>query len=290
MSPNPSATARLVEEARDDSSLQLQHAAFTRLVQQCQHSVFALALSTLRNTADAQDAIQDAFEIAWRRLHQLRDPDAFEGWLKSIVVRNCRRRQRQRDFASPTVSPPAVHAEPPGLDYNNVIASAVEQLSKGERDVIVMFYFLGYSQPQISRLLRLKAGTVGKRLHSARLHIRRALPRSVRNDFVRHVPSAGFATRVRRGLLDAYVGHYRFEGRPDHVVSISRVDDTLVSHSAGQRHTLLSFGQDALATVHYDGEGRFRRNERGEVTHFVYYEFGRRLGVARKIIVPAPDL
>ena len=275
----------LVERARDnDAPLQQQHDAFTRLVQQSQHTVFALALSTLRNAADAEDVTQDAFALAWRRLRQLRNPAAFDAWLKSIVVRQCRRRQRQRQLASETmVLPAAVGPEAPRLDYQDVITSAMARLPVGERDVTVMFYFLGFSQPQIARLLVLKEGTVGKRLHSARLRIRRALPRSVRNDFVRHGPSAEFATRVQRGLLDDYVGRYRFERRPDHLVSIFREGDSLVSDAGGQRHLLLSLGDHSLGTRDYDGEARFRRSRRGDVTHFVYYEFGRRLGVARKI-------
>jgi hypothetical protein len=45
------------------------------------------------------------------------------------------------------------------------------------------------------------------------------------------------------------------------------------------RHVLVSVGKHSL--LNYDGEGHFRRNRRGDVTHFIYYEFGRRMGVAR---------
>ena len=168
------------------------------------------------------------------------------------------------------------------MDYQSVVAAALERLPEGERDVTVLFYFLGYSLPQIAKLLSLKAGTVGKRLHSARLRIRRGLPRSVRGDFIRLAPSKQFLERVGRGLLDEYVGEYRFEGRPDHVVTITREGDSLVSEARGQRNVLVSVGRRSLHTTNYDGEGRFRRNRRGAVTDFVYYEFGRRLGVARK--------
>ena len=164
----------------------------------------------------------------------------------------------------------------------SVVASAIAKLPNAERDVIVLYYYLGYSLPQIAKLLRLKPGTAGKRLHSARLHIRRVLPHSVRADFVRVTPSASFANRVRRGLLDEYVGLYRFRERPDHVVSIVTLGDRLISESAGQRHVLVSIDEDSLRTRDYDGEGRFRRNRRGEVTHFVYYEFGRRMGIAHR--------
>jgi hypothetical protein len=49
---------------------------------------------------------------------------------------------------------------------------------------------------------------------------------------------------------------------------------------------LLSLDGESLLTRHYDGEGRFQRDRDGNVTHFVYYEFGKRLGVARKVTGP----
>jgi RNA polymerase sigma-70 factor (ECF subfamily) len=283
--PDTAATSRLVQRARDPAaSLHEQHAAFTQLVQQSQHVVFGMALAGLVDVDDAKDAAQEAFATAWHRLRQLRDPSAFAPWLKSIVASECSRRRRRRKLESEATTLPGTHEETPSrLDYQCVIASALEQLSEGERQVTVLFYFLGYSQPQIARLLRIKAGTVGKRLHSARARIRRVLPRSVRGDFVRITPSVAFAERVRHGLLDAYVGKYRFERRSNHVVSIVREGDTLVSESAGQRHVLVAGAEQSLITVHYDGEGRFRRDRSGRVTHFVYYEFGKRLGVARRV-------
>lgn len=278
-------TAHLVEASRDPTaSLQERHEAFTRLVQRSQHVVFALALSSLREVEEAKDAAQDAFGTAWRRLHQLRDPNAFDPWLKAIVLRECLRRRRQeRSVSHPIPAIDDARAEADGLDYEQLIAAALDELPNGERDVIVLFYFLGCTQPQIARLLRLKPGTVGKRLHSARLRIRGRLPSAIRGEFVRLTPSTGFAARVRRGLLDEYVGAYRFESRPDLTVTIAREGDSLISDAAGQRHVLVSLGEHVLATRHYDGEGRFGRNGTGEVTHFVYYEFGRRLGVAHRI-------
>jgi RNA polymerase sigma factor (sigma-70 family) len=279
------ATAPLVEKAREPTaSLQEQHAAFAQLVQQSQPIVFAVALTSLRDVEDAKDASQEAFATAWHRLRQLRDPSAFEPWLKSIVVRECARRHRQRSFVAEAMAPPAtVEADAERADYQDLLAAALDELPESERHVTVLFYFLGYSQPQIARLLRLKPGTVGKRLHSARLRIRRRLPRSVRSDFVRRLPAAEFVARVRRGLLDEYIGEYRFERRPDHVVRITREGDSLISDAGGQQHVLVSAGEHSLVTTQYDGEGRFRRDPSGAVTHFVYYEFGRRLGIARKI-------
>jgi hypothetical protein len=82
--------------------------------------------------------------------------------------------------------------------------------------------------------------------------------------------------------LDEYVGTYRFDRRPDLVVSITREGDCLMSEAGGQRHLLVSVGQQSLLVTNYDGEGRFKRDRRGDVTHFVYYEFGKRMGIAHK--------
>lgn len=283
---NDSATlARLVKQARDPAaSLHEQHAAFGEIVRRTQHVVFGLALASLRDVEDARDAAQDALASAWHRLPQLRDPGAFVPWLRSIVATACARKRRKRtEVAQDSVIEPAVEAGDEKFDYQSVITSALEQLPWGERDVTILFYFLGYTLPQIAKLLGLKSGTVGKRLHSARLRIRRGLPRSVRADFVRLRPTRQFAEQVNRSLLDEYAGEYRFDRRPDLVVRITRYGDSLISEGGGQQHAAVLVGNNSLLAATFDGEAHFRRNGRGEVTHFIYYEFGRRMGVARKI-------
>lgn len=281
------AFARLVERARDPSaSLHEQHAAFAEIVRRSQHIVFGLALASLRDVEDAKDAAQDAFVTAWHRLRQLRDPSALVPWLRSIVATVCaRQRRKHRETRDELALEAAVAPNAPTIDYQSIIAFALRRLPDGERDVTVLFYFLGYTMPQIAGLLRLKPGTVGKRLHSARLRIRRGLPRSVRADFVRLASSQRFLEQVSHGLLDEYVGEYRFETRPDLVVTIAREGSSLISDGNGQRDVLVSVGSQSLLATSFDGEARFRRNRRGEVTHFVYYEFGMRMGVARKISV-----
>lgn len=284
-------TARLVEAARDPTvPLQEQHVAFAQLVEQSQHLVFGLALALLRDADDARDAVQDAYATAWLRLRQLRDPAAFPAWLRTIVATQCAR-QRRRQTHPPEIAKPLGPAEDDSrqIDYQALVASAVAALPEGERHVTVLFYFLGYSQPEIARMLRLKPGTVAKRLHTARSRIRRRLPPSVRREFVRVAPSRTFAENVRLGIYDEYVGEYRFAQRPDLVVSIVREGDFLLGVAGRQRHVLASLDEASLVTRHYDGEGRFGRNRQGQVTHFTYYEFGQRMGVAWKTDGAAGD-
>ena len=283
--PDPKHSAKLVETARDrHASLAEQHAAFGKLVARWQSLVFGLAFERMQDSDDAADVAQESFAIAWRRLPQLRDPTAFGAWLRRIVVTQAnRRQQRARDSSALADGTDVQFPAEPASDYRTLLTAAIGTLSEGVRQVTLLFYFLGHSQREVARLLGIRAGTVAKRLHSARAHIRRVLPPSVRHDFVRVRPSRSFVDRVRLGLFDEYVGEYRFDRRPSHVVRITREGDTLVGYGGGHRNILAAVDESALVTSNFDGEGRFGRSRDGRISHFIYYEFGKRLGKATRI-------
>lgn len=262
--------AALVERARDDSlPLSEQHAAFTELVRRFEEAAFAWALQRVHDPDEARDVCQEAFLTAWAKLRQLRDPAAFAGWLRRIVGRL--RVRQQREAVEDRQSCLSAQAGLPVL-----------HLPEKQRQVVVLHYYLGYTVDEIAAMLEIPRGTVGKRLYSARISIRRQLPTSVRMQFQR--PSRQFVQRVREGLFDEYAGTYRFDQRPDLAVTIRRDGDHLVSESSnGQRSVLASLRDESLVVMAFDAEGRFRRDRRGRIVQFVYYECGVRLGVATKI-------
>ncbi len=75
--------------------------AFELLVRRYQRPMFALAVRLLGDRADAEDAVQDAFVAAWRRLPDFRSDAAFSSWLYRIVTNRClTARQRRRPHRS----------------------------------------------------------------------------------------------------------------------------------------------------------------------------------------------
>ena len=71
--------------------------AFGRLVRATQTMTFGVAVSVLRDAGQAQDAVQEAYLIAFRRLGDLGEPAAFLSWLRRIVITvsiNARRARR----------------------------------------------------------------------------------------------------------------------------------------------------------------------------------------------------
>jgi RNA polymerase sigma-70 factor (ECF subfamily) len=286
--------ASLVRTARGARiSPQRQHAAFAALVRRFEAAAFATALAACDDPDAARDACQEAFLDAWRKLPTLREPSAFGGWLMRLVRTHCARRRRQQHDANrmPVVGlggAPGMTSDDPLEELargetSQLLRAAVARLPAAQRDTITLFYFLGEPIKIIAKVMGVPASTVGKRLYLARLSLRRSLPRSVAHAFLTTAPTPAFASLVSAGVFAEFEGEYRFVTRPDHSVHIRREGELLVGYGGAQRHVLASPEADVLSPTRFDGEGRFRRDRSGRISHFVYYEFGRRLGVARKV-------
>ena len=61
--------------------------AYGQLVEHFQPTVYAVALARLRNPTEAQELAQEVFLHGMKKLPQLREPEAFAGWLRQITVR-----------------------------------------------------------------------------------------------------------------------------------------------------------------------------------------------------------
>src|SRR5262245_39983812 len=72
--------------------------AFAEIVRRTQAMAFAVAVGVVRDRGMAQDAVQEAYLTAFRRLADLDEPAAFLGWLRRIVITtslNARRAHRR---------------------------------------------------------------------------------------------------------------------------------------------------------------------------------------------------
>src|ERR1044072_7557945 len=105
--------AELVERTKGGD-----HEAFAALVRSSIEPLYGTAMLILRDRDSAEDAVQDALLNAWRGLRALRDPDAWDAWLRRLVVRSCYRQRRKStpfkvvelDLAAPF--PPAADSVP----------------------------------------------------------------------------------------------------------------------------------------------------------------------------------
>ena len=286
----------LVLKARDsNATFAEKQEAFCELVRMFQDMAYACAYAVLGDFCLAEDASQQAFISAWQKLDQLRQPEAFPGWFRRIVLTECNRLtrgQRPRTMSlDEGVNLHAPHPDPQSAiekdELTKAAFAAIKKLSLNERMVVVLFYVNEHSQSDISAFLNVPLTTVAKRLYSARVRLRVMMMDAFKNDLTTHRPShdRSFAEKVRAGIYDEYIGQYRFELRPELVVTIIREGEHLISEAGGQRNEL--FASDAaeseLLTKEFDGRGEFVRNKKGHISHLIYHEFGSEMGRARKI-------
>src|SRR5688572_1457026 len=59
--------------------------AFVEIVARHQAMVTGVALGILKDFAASEDAAQEAFLTAWRKIHDLQDPERLRGWLGQIA-------------------------------------------------------------------------------------------------------------------------------------------------------------------------------------------------------------
>ena len=289
-------TRALVIRATDsDATLADRHEAFCELVRIFQDMAYACAYAVLGDFCLAQDAAQEAFISAWQKLGQLRQPEAFPGWFRRVVLTECNRLTRGKrprtmsldegaNLHAPLTDPQtAIERD----ELTKAVFMAIKKLSLNERMVVVLFYVEEYSQSEISAFLDVPLTTVAKRLYSAKARLRAMMLDEFKNDLTAHRPSRNksFAEKVKAGIYDEYVGQYRFELRPELIVAIKREGDRLLSEGGGQTNELFAADdtESELLTKEFDGKGEFVRNKRGRISHLIYYEFGRAMGRARKL-------
>ena len=79
----------------DESSHKNQLEEMTKVIASRRHFFYLIALRQLRNAADAEDAIQDAFLSAYKHVNPFKGRAQMPTWL-SAIVKNAARMQLRR--------------------------------------------------------------------------------------------------------------------------------------------------------------------------------------------------
>ncbi|MFE9093733.1 RNA polymerase sigma factor [Streptomyces sp. NPDC007264] len=158
--------------------------SFAVLVRRHSRSLLVLARCMLGNPQDAEEAVQDAFVSAWRRLPEYRHEAEFRTWVYRITVNRCLTMCRHRP---PPLSLDAV-AEPEAGDAWSQPARSAEQdaataalsralagLDTGQRACWILREVQGLPYKEIAHVTRTSEQTVRGRLFRARRSLQEAM-------------------------------------------------------------------------------------------------------------------
>lgn len=154
--------------------------AFAEFVSAAHRRAYRTACLLLRNPADAEEAVQEAFLRAWCFRAAVRDGEATEQWLYRVLVNTCysklrsdARRPRaaaggEESLASMASSAPSPADAASVVDVVAGVRAALLGLPESLRVPVVLRYFAGLSEAEIAAVIRRRPGTVKSRLYEAR--------------------------------------------------------------------------------------------------------------------------
>ena len=136
-----------------------------------------LALRILRDAADAEDVVQEAFVQVWRQASRY-DPrrGSPQAWLCTIArtraLDRLRRRVSRREDAAEAAP---LGTETPQTEEALTVRKALDGLSADQRRALELAYYEGLTQTEIARELGEPLGTIKTRIRTAMIRLREAL-------------------------------------------------------------------------------------------------------------------
>jgi len=166
--------------------------AHGRLVRATQMMAFAVAKGVLREPSLAQDAVQQAYLRAFRRLADLQEPAAFAGWLRRIVITTALnlRRARRSTFLRLEDIPDVPILDEQETRWSDLqrlrLAQALLTLSAEERQLCDRRYHGQWSVARLAAHAGVDEAAMRKRLQRIRDKLRKEIEmaeqRGIRSD------------------------------------------------------------------------------------------------------------
>lgn len=154
--------------------------AFSQLYAGVYKDLYRVALYTLQNTYDAQDAVSQSVCDAFLAISKLRDANAFKGWIMKILYNNMRRKLKEYAVRNQHHAPiellEKVHSPYGEVSHDEMdLMNAMDQLNKLERTILCLSVIEGYSSMEISTIVNIRPSTVRSKLMRVKQKVKRML-------------------------------------------------------------------------------------------------------------------
>jgi RNA polymerase sigma-70 factor (ECF subfamily) len=205
----------LVSFARDGD-----HEAFREIMTRCNQRLFRVARAVVRDEAEAEDVLQEAYTRAFAAIASFRGESGVATWLTRIVLNEAHGRLRRRrptveldeveaaqEGAQVLTFPNMARSEDPEADaaraqIRRILERAVDDLPEAFRLVFILREVEELSAEETAGHLNLKVETVKTRLHRARRKLREALDARLADVMVGAYPFLGArCARITEAVL-----------------------------------------------------------------------------------------
>ena len=144
--------------------------AFTSLIQKYKKEMYCIAKSRLDTEVDIDDAIQETLYKAYVNIRKLKDPKYFKTWIIRILYNNCSDITRSDKAKIIPFEDKIMDSIPDNHDAYLDIANncdffeLINSLTDEEKTLITLKFSKEYDNKDISKILKIKEGSVRMRL------------------------------------------------------------------------------------------------------------------------------
>ena len=128
-----------------------------------------------RNSADAEDILQDAFIKVFNKIYQFKFEGSFEGWIRKIVVNTALKKYSLRRYEKEVVGYDIKDRDESSMEpstYAHIsqkeIMDLINNLPDGYRLIFNLYVIEGYQHDEIAEMLGIQSGTSRSQLVKAR--------------------------------------------------------------------------------------------------------------------------
>jgi len=181
--------------------------AFVEIVARHQAMVCGVALGILGDFAASEDAAQDAFLTAWRRIHDLREPERLRAWLAQVARNSALgqlRRRRGHDVLDEEMaladSSPLPDETVASDEEAQLVRDSLAKLPETYRLPLILYYREGQSVRAVAEALELSEDAVKQRLARGREMLRERMSGLIETVLTRTIPSPIFTMMIAAAI------------------------------------------------------------------------------------------
>jgi len=143
--------------------------AMRELIVRHERPLMSMAMSMIRNRADAEEIVQDTFVQAYRAAGTFRGDAKVSTWLHSICYRQVLTRTRRRRHLTVAIDEALTQMSTSTDDaFRLALDDAVEELPDINRQAFVLVDVLGFSRSDAAEIVGVEANTMRARVAKAR--------------------------------------------------------------------------------------------------------------------------
>jgi RNA polymerase sigma-70 factor (ECF subfamily) len=153
--------------------------AFTQIVNACHADMARVAYVVSGDPTIAEDAVQAAWSIAWRKLGSLRDPDRLRPWLVSVAANEARqmlRRQHRTTIVEIDARTEAADGPDPSDAIDRLdLVNALGRLKPEDRALVALRYVADLGSDEIGHITGMSPSGVRGHLSRVLARLRKEL-------------------------------------------------------------------------------------------------------------------